>query len=416
MARWAIVVCMLAAAVAALAQVPTPQEARKLTDKEKAELRERLGLTPAQTQPTTRPATQPATQPADGTTPATTQPADTASTAAETPREELLVRVKLETSLGDIVLELDGQRAPISTRNFVEYAQAGFYNGTIFHRVMSNFMIQGGGFLPDLAEKTDGLKAPIKNEWQNGLKNLRGTIAMARTAAPDSARAQFYINVVDNPGLDAPRGGAAYAVFGKVVEGMDTVDRIRDSEVIEDPRLPMGKVVPKETVLIKSAKVIGAYHADKIEAQAGRAKQAEQAVAERAASERTKPLDDFVARKEAETGRKFATTPTGLKYLVLTEGTGAQPATTDTVTVHYVGTLLDGTEFDSSIRRGEPTSFPLNQVIRGWTEGVSMMKVGEKRILICPPDLAYGPRSPSPKIPPNSTLVFEVELLGIAGK
>jgi len=111
---------------------------------------------------------------------------------------------------------------------------------------------------------------------------------------------------------------------------------------------------------------------------------------------------------------EMKTTPSGLKYQVLKQGTGAvSPKATDTVNVHYHGTLLDGTVFDSSVERGQPISFPLNGVIRGWTEGLQLMKVGDKFKFEIPPDLAYGAASPSPKIPPNSTLVFEVELLGI---
>jgi FKBP-type peptidyl-prolyl cis-trans isomerase len=111
---------------------------------------------------------------------------------------------------------------------------------------------------------------------------------------------------------------------------------------------------------------------------------------------------------------EMKTTPSGLKYQILKKGTGTvSPKATDTVNVHYHGTLLDGTVFDSSVERGQPISFPLNQVIPGWTEGVQLMKVGDKFKFEIPPNLAYGPNSPSPKIPPNSTLVFEVELLGI---
>ena len=122
----------------------------------------------------------------------------------------------MKTTLGDIVLELDAEKAPISTLNFLKYAQAGFYEGTIFHRVIPNFMIQGGGLTPDLEKKKDGLMPPIKNEWKNDLKNKTWTIAMARTGIPDSATSQFFINVKDNGGLDRPGArGAAYAVFGK---------------------------------------------------------------------------------------------------------------------------------------------------------------------------------------------------------
>ncbi len=162
-------------------------------------------------------------------------------------------KVTLETTLGNIVLELDAVKAPISTANFLQYAKEGFYNGTIFHRVMPGFMIQGGGMDKDLNKKTAGMHSPIKNEWENGLKNVIGTISMARTSAPDSATSQFFINVVDNASLDVPRGGAAYAVFGKVVEGMDVVEKIRNTPTENNPKYPGGKVVPVTPVIIKSA-------------------------------------------------------------------------------------------------------------------------------------------------------------------
>jgi cyclophilin family peptidyl-prolyl cis-trans isomerase len=136
-------------------------------------------------------------------------------------------KVRLTTSMGDIVVQLDADKAPKTVDNFVQYVKAGHYGGTIFHRVISGFMIQGGGFTPDMNEKPT--RAPIPLESRNGLKNVRGTVAMARTSAPDSASAQFFVNVVDNAFLDAAnaRDGNGYAVFGRVVEGMDVVDKIR---------------------------------------------------------------------------------------------------------------------------------------------------------------------------------------------
>jgi FKBP-type peptidyl-prolyl cis-trans isomerase len=133
----------------------------------------------------------------------------------------------------------------------------------------------------------------------------------------------------------------------------------------------------------------------------------------RAADQRQQEIIDALARIEEETGKPIQKTDSGLMYIVLTEGDGPSPATTDTVKVHYHGTFLDGKVFDSSVQRGQPAQFPLNRVIGGWTEGVSMMKVGGKWKLICPPDLAYGERGAPPRIPPNTTLVFDVELLDI---
>jgi peptidyl-prolyl cis-trans isomerase A (cyclophilin A) len=132
-------------------------------------------------------------------------------------------KVRLATSAGDIVLQLDAAKAPATVANFLAYVKAGHYNGTVFHRVIDGFMIQGGGMDARLREKPT--RAPIKLEAGTGLSNVRGSVAMARTSNPDSATAQFFINVADNPRLDTFGGG--YAVFGQVVEGMDVVDRIK---------------------------------------------------------------------------------------------------------------------------------------------------------------------------------------------
>ena len=167
-------------------------------------------------------------------------------------------RVALHTSLGDIVLELDPAKAPNSVENFLQYVRDGHYNGTIFHRVIDNFMAQGGGFTADLQQKPT--RAPIKNEANNGLSNLRGTVAMARTNDPHSAAAQFFVNVVDNPRLDfvSEQNGFTwgYAVFGKVVEGMETVDKIRAVET--GPQGPFARDVPKTAVVIESAEILPA--------------------------------------------------------------------------------------------------------------------------------------------------------------
>ena len=161
-------------------------------------------------------------------------------------------RVAFETSEGRIVVEVNADKSPKTVANFLQYVNDGFYNGTIFHRVISGFMIQGGGFTPDMTQKPT--RAPVPIESMNGLKNVRGTVAMARTGDPNSATAQFFINVVDNPMLDYPRpDGYGYAVFGTVVEGMDVVDKIR--AVHTGPRGSF-QDVPATPVVIKTARVI----------------------------------------------------------------------------------------------------------------------------------------------------------------
>jgi peptidyl-prolyl cis-trans isomerase A (cyclophilin A) len=161
-------------------------------------------------------------------------------------------KVKLQTSMGDIVIELAPDKAPKTVENFVQYGRAGHYDGTVFHRVIKDFMIQGGGMQPDLKEKPTRASIPL--ESRNGLSNVRGSVAMARTMVPDSASAQFFINTVDNTFLDQPnaRDGNGYAVFGKVVSGMDVVDKIR--------QVPTGNKgpyqdVPLQSVLINKATV-----------------------------------------------------------------------------------------------------------------------------------------------------------------
>ena len=139
----------------------------------------------------------------------------------------LAQKVRLATSQGDIVVELDQDKAPKTVENFLQYVKSGHYDGTVFHRVIENFMIQGGGMKADMSEKPT--RAPIPLESRTGLSNVRGTISMARTMDPNSATAQFFINVKDNANLDQPnaRDGNGYAVFGKVVAGMDVVDKIK---------------------------------------------------------------------------------------------------------------------------------------------------------------------------------------------
>lgn len=160
--------------------------------------------------------------------------------------------VKLQTSEGDIRIELDAQKAPKTVANFLQYVKAGHYNGTIFHRVIENFMIQGGGFDAKLNQKPT--KAPIPLESRNGLDNVRGSVAMARTGDPNSATSQFFINTVDNAFLDAAnaRDGNGYAVFGHVVEGMEVVDKIRTTATTESG---MHQNLPVKPIIITKALV-----------------------------------------------------------------------------------------------------------------------------------------------------------------
>ena len=168
-----------------------------------------------------------------------------------------MTKVKLNTSYGEIVIELDSENAPITTENFLSYVDSGFYDETIFHRVISNFMIQGGGHNEDMSVKDNKLD-PIQNEANNGLKNNRGTIAMARTANPHSASSQFFINHVDNDFLNFRTNqvdeGWGYAVFGKVVEGLDVVDQIAATQTTSVP--------PYQDVPVEPIKILKAERVD----------------------------------------------------------------------------------------------------------------------------------------------------------
>jgi cyclophilin family peptidyl-prolyl cis-trans isomerase len=164
--------------------------------------------------------------------------------------------VVLETTMGDIRIALDEQKAPVSVKNFLTYARAGHYDGTIFHRVIPRFMVQGGGM--DAAMKEKATRPPIKNEAANKLRNDRGTVAMARTQDPNSATAQFFINVKNNASLDYGIGGPGYAVFGTVIDGMDVVDRI---VAVRTTSKGGHQDVPLTPVVIKRARVEGAARA-----------------------------------------------------------------------------------------------------------------------------------------------------------
>ena len=170
--------------------------------------------------------------------------------ANKTPEANKAPHVLLDTSFGPIEIELDPVKAPISSKNFLDYVDSGFYNNTIFHRVIPGFMAQGGGFTAQMMQKPT--RDSIKNEASNGLHNVRGTLSMARTSNPNSATSQFFINVADNPSLD-PGRDAGYAVFAKVVKGMDVVDNIVNTQTTSKSGM---QNVPNDPILIKSAKRI----------------------------------------------------------------------------------------------------------------------------------------------------------------
>ena len=298
-------------------------------------------------------------------------------------------RVKLETTKGEIVLELNAQAAPKTVANFLQYVKDGFYNGTIFHRVIKNFMIQGGGLTKEMEEKST--REPIVNEADNGLKNFTGTVAMARKPDPNSATAQFFINVKDNTPLNFrskdPQGWG-YCVFGRVVSGMNVVTDIENT-----PTGYQGGMqdVPTTPIVITKASIVGGAAKEK---------------SPKASAAQTAPVP-------AKAGSDTVTTASGIKYVVERKGSGSKPAKGTHVKVHYTGKFPDGKVFDSSVQRGQPFEFNVGtgMVIAGWDETVLDMTKGEKRSIVVPPSMGYGERGAGGVIPPNATLVFEIELL-----
>jgi cyclophilin family peptidyl-prolyl cis-trans isomerase len=282
--------------------------------------------------------------------------------------------VRLDTSMGNILLSMLVDDAPISTNNFMQYVVDGFYDATIFHRVPENFVIQGGGFLPGLIAQ-EPLRDPIVNEFSPDRPNVRGTLAMAKTSDPDSATSQFFINTKDNPSLDNTSNSGGFTVFGEVVEGLDVVDEIQAVETgsQQDPDGNTFNDVPVDDVLILTATI------------------------EEAPSE-------------------FTTTESGLQYSDVVVGDGAVVQPDSTIRVLYEGRLDDenGEVFDSSSDPENPAQFGLTGLIAGWQEGLGEieMREGGTRQLIIPPDLGYGEQGQG-NIPPNATLWFEIEVIEV---
>ena len=303
---------------------------------------------------------------------------------------------EIETTKGKITLALNYKKAPITVANFItlaegtnpdasaQYKGKPFYNGLKFHRVIADFMIQGGDPLGTGAGEPG-------YRFQDEITDLKhdspGILSMANSG-PATNGSQFFITHKETPWLDGK-----HSVFGKVTSGMDVVNKIEQNDVMN-----------KVTIVRKGAE------AKKFDAVKtfNNAQQAQKLKIQKEKEERAQMLAKV--SKEFEAGK---TTPSGLKYIVITEGTGAKPVASSNVKVHYAGTLINGTEFDSSIKRGTPIDFNLNQVIPGWTEGLQLMTEGSKYKFFIPYNLAYGERAMGNVIPAKSDLIFEVELIKI---
>jgi len=317
------------------------------------------------------------------------------SEANEALGEGLFARIN--TSRGDIVLNLEFQRTPLTVINFVALAEgtmaaAGgrpFYDGLIFHRVIADFMIQGG------CPQGTGTGGPGYRFPDEIVPELRhdgpGVLSMAN-AGPGTNGSQFFITHVPTPWLDG-----RHTVFGRVVQGQNVVDAVQQGDRINTVRI------------IRNGAPANEFRADQAAFDAALAAMTAEAT-ERARAQREADL----ARIQ-EMHPNAATTPSGIRFLVEREGTGIRPATGQTVQVNYVGAFLSGEVFDSSEFHGRPIEFPagIGRVIRGWDEMVLDMRVGERRVAVIPPELAYGEEGAGGVIPPNAFLVFEMELVSV---
>lgn len=316
-------------------------------------------------------------------------------------------KVRMATSLGDIVIELNAEKAPLTCMNFLRYAEDGYYDGTVFHRI-KEYLIQGGMYLPDLSEKTAGLREAVINESRRGLFNERGTIAMFRVPfSPNSARSQFFINVKDNSSFDNLRDGYGYTVFGRVVDGLDVVDKIAKAETTSHPNYAAGRsaVVPKEPVVIKSITVL-----DKLDSLKAFD------VAAEYEQRRKDPLTFRIRDLEKEHGKTARRLESGVVIIEIKEGTGGFPVEDDTAEIDFKSYLVDSIKpFDTTMDRlGRPQKMKVASLLPGLKEAVLGMREGGRWIVIVPPKLAFGEEGMPPKVPPNSTIIYDVELLGLS--
>lgn len=312
------------------------------------------------------------------------------------------------TNKGNITVQLFYKKTPITVANFICLAEGKnpfvtieslkgkpFYDGLKFHRVINDFMIQGGD--PN-GNGSGGPGYNFKDEFTDSKFDKGGILAMANSG-PATNGSQFFITHKDTPWLTGK-----HTIFGQVTQGMSIVNAITQDDVIKKITITRKGDLAKK---FDAVKVFSDYYANKAVEEKLKAEEAK-LKAEKEEKERV--AANAIALKEFANGQ---TTASGLKYIVLKEGNGAVPTAESNVKVHYNATFVNGVVFDSSIQRGEPLDFNLNQVIPGWTEAVQLMKEGSKYKFYIPYTLAYGDRGYPGAIPPKSDLIFEIELIKI---
>ena len=331
------------------------------------------------------------------------------------------VIVTLETTKGDIVLELDPDLAPLTVENFLTYVKDGYYDGVVFHRVVPGELIQSGKYGTGMESRKDRWREPIPSEANNGLANMRGTIAMARKDMPNTATAEFFINVSDNAGrLDNnPGKTAGYTVFGRVIKGLTIVDEIAKADISTHPQVGAGQVkcVPKSEIAIRNASMKNLNDLESVGELAAAKRELLDFQKRQRNKTETDWIDDFVKQTEEMYGLKFEETDDGWLYMDLAKGIGPEPIQGGGVQFAYTGKLLKGlTVFETNVNAPFLNYYELDRLIPGLRMALESMQVGGKRIAIIPPKLAFGedgiPRGTNP-IPPNATLVYDLELLDI---
>ena len=310
------------------------------------------------------------------------------------------VYAKMETSKGEMIIQFFDKEAPVTVANFVGLAQGTientakpkgtpYYDGIIFHRVIKDFMIQGGDptgtGMGDPGYKFDDEKNDLKHEG-------KGFLSMANSG-PNTNGSQFFITEVSTPWLDG-----RHTIFGKVIQGLETIDAIANVEKGAQDKPKENVVINKVTIFTKGEEYQN-YNAEKIFNE-GKNKIKE--------NNQTLETKKFEQIKEG-----MQQTPSGLYYKITKQGEGKRAEKGNVVAVHYSGKLVSGQEFDNSFRRGQPIEFPvgIGQVIRGWDEGILLLKEGDAATFLIPPDLGYGARGAGGVIPPNAWLIFDVELV-----
>nr|WP_314491644.1 peptidylprolyl isomerase [uncultured Chryseobacterium sp.] len=315
----------------------------------------------------------------------------------------------LQTTKGNLIVKFEDKKSPVTVANFVGLAEGKidnkakakgvpFYDGTIFHRVIKDFMIQGGD------PQGTGMGDPgykFEDE-KNDLKHTgKGVLSMANSG-PNTNGSQFFITEIATPWLDGK-----HTIFGKVVKGDDVIDTIANVEKGAQDKPKTDIVLEKVSIFSKGDEYKG-YDAAKTFTE-GKSKIAanNKAMAEKAEAEAKKALEDLKAG--------MTVTESGLYYKITKKTDGKAPKAGDNISVHYAGKLTNGTEFDSSFKRNEPLEIPIGtgRVIKGWDEGILLLKEGETATLLIPPALGYGANGAGGVIPPNAWLIFDVELVKV---